>query len=1076
MSLNKYTDFQKKVNAKYHGDPNGTYIMAEDINLIQDSVNELEKSIGIHSNDKTIAERIAILEFSSSKEVQDFLIYKGNPLVAYESFAEAVHAFSFVDYLVLQKNEDSAFENFLAEIQKHQSSFYGYILCDSPVSLAVLQLEIEWWRSKGASGIFLDHFDYDFGNTRARQNDILLSVQERNMRAIVTGSVDNILINVENPQMNPEWEPIHFKSTDGFWTMNPFITNAVKNSYDSVLSLSKKMLEAKKDLGISIYVSDTANGSSSATQVLYEHGRSLASLFGFNGYSLSRTDFYQLNDPVRYNDWSPFLSGSTESVPSLIETTASIKRRMPFGELIYAKSTNTVIFTGLTIPSFILTWKENTIPGTAIQDGTIEDKKIKEYDGNRLIASINKDSVTERIKVSRIEKFGLGDLEGSVSVDSLKANVIEAINAHIGNAVIDNAFIGNLRADQISASVIEAVNIAAGHADFGSVNIHAAVIKKLQAEQIEAGHIAAERIEANVIAAINAKFTSATIDSAVIGELKAENITASVIQAINMYAESAIIDKAKINTAIIGELTAKHIEASVIDALEANIGKATINSALIGKLEAGHIEASVIDAINANIGTAFIQGGIIKEGTIMDAHIMELNAKKITAGTIDTSKVTISGLDGHMVIKDNQITIYDEVDAQGNRRKRVVLGKDDVTGKNTYGLVVLGADGQTRLYDETGVYNAGIQPNAVSNSKLQDDAVDARVIKVGSVMADHIMADAIVGEKIKAGSIISSHIQAGVITSDKLYSGGKLRSVSDNRTVTASNGAASLVNGGPCARGLTAGYWKAIANSTLTVDLGSLIGDIREISFTTYPSNDSNKIPVSYKLEGSADNTAWGLIKSTTNNSLPIMVETVTTNTKYRYIRLTIVATTAGQTESTIANFEVKSLEGGTVISGNTITTGTIDANVVNVINLKAGSVTIGSDTVFQDGYNPNEVLGITQKLSTNGLVIKPDYSSFTQATIGSFYFHGLDGKGNPADIDGFITVNGIRVNVKKGRLTPKDIADGYVLYDSTLQKWYLVSIDNKQVFKRYNEGTTEHGTTFTPNDKTQYWLGEIHV
>ena len=1070
MSLNKLTDFQVKHNAKYHGDPNGTYIMAEDINLIQDAINQLESVIGIHGSNKTLTERIEDVERNAALRADKFIVYKGNPLLAYGTLDESVHAFSFVEHLVLMKQQDLGFDTFLSSIQKAQTHLYGYIDCTSTNSLAMIQLDMEWWKDHGAVGVFLDNFDYAFGNTRNRQNDLMLSAQERGMRAIVTGDMNSILFNSESPQ-NPEWKPLNFTNQDAYYTTNVFIQNAQKKSYDEVLAKGKELARAKHQLGIRIYIEDTANGASNLTQVFYEHGHSLALLFGIDGYFLTRTDWYALNDPIRYYAWAPFLGSWNEDNAKLIETVGDIRRRTSFGEIIYVKSSNTIVYTGLTIPTELIQWKANSIDGSAIMDSTIEDSKIKDYNGDRLVQAINKEGVTSRVDLDRIEKFGLNDLDGSIKVESLTANVINAINANIGHATIDSAVIGKLDAGHITADVIEAINIAAGHIEAGSAYIHGAVIDQLSATSIKAGDIAAQHIKANVLEAINAKFTNATIDSAVIGELKAENITASVIQAINMYAESAVIDKAKINTAIIGELSAQHIQASVIDALKANIGKATIDNALIGELEAKHIQTSVIDAVNANIGHAVIDGAVIGEGTIYDSKIFNLSASKVTAGTIDTSKVTLSGLDGHLVIDDNSIEIYDGTDAQGNRRKRVVLGQTDILGPDVYGLAVLGPDGQTRLYDHTGVYNAGIHDNVISNIKLQDDAVDARVISVGSIFARHIQAGNITSEKIGVGEVKAVNIQTGSIGTDKLYSGGKLRSVSDNKKTTVTAG--TLQNGGPAAKGLNPGVWIATAGAVLTVDLGAVVQEVREISFTSVPFDNLALAPKDYKIEYSVDGTAWTSVVNITNNVIPFVSHQVHIPTGCRYVRLTIVKPQDGQTSVQVAGLEVKSINGGTIITGDVITTGTIDANLVTVKNLKAGSITVGPDSTFEDGYDPFAIWGYAQNLSMKGLALKPDYKNFTTAEAGSLYIHGFDEKGIAADVDGYLMVNGTKKTIPRGVIKPGQDMRAYIFFDDSVKRWFVASMDNDTIWRRYNVGTPEHGLVFIPNSNC-YFVGHM--
>ena len=72
----------------------------------------------------------------------------------------------------------------------------------------------------------------------------------------------------------------------------------------------------------------------------------------------------------------------------------------------------------------------------------------------------------------------------------MSTNVIDAINAYIGDATIDSAKIGNLDANKIIT-----------------------------------GDLSADRIKAGVISAINLSTDTATINSAKIGNLSADKIT-----------------------------------------------------------------------------------------------------------------------------------------------------------------------------------------------------------------------------------------------------------------------------------------------------------------------------------------------------------------------------------------------------------------------------------------------------------------------------------------------------------------------------------------------------------------------
>jgi hypothetical protein len=489
--------------------------------------------------------------------------------------------------------------------------------------------------------------------------------------------------------------------------------------------------------------------------------------------------------------------------------------------------------------------------------------------------------------------------------------VIQAINDN-ANLKIHYSKIeglsGGASPDSIKDIVIQSINDSPAahtlHSPDGFLSIaggnyiHGGMIDYLDASSIKTGSLSLESMKANSITAINAYIGEAKIDSAKIGDLTAEHIWSEVVEAINLYAERAVIDR------------------------------------------------------------AYIDGSILKDATIYDGKIFDLSASKLTAGTINTAQVTLSGTNGHMVIHDNNIKIYDDVDGQGIRHLRTVLGETsevDTQGDPIFGLMVYGKDGTTRLFDNTGVYNAGIHDNAVSNQKLQDEAVNSRVLAVDSVLAKHILANEITGIKIASDTLEARNFKSNSIHTGLLYGGGQLRPVSDNKSVS-TNRPNLLFFGGPVSKGLVSGYFEGAVNDSFTIDLGSVMSHILEINFTTHEPNVFANLPKDYKIETSANGSVWSTLVNITGND-EFYISHQVDPTQARYVKFTLLAPQTGQTVSRIANFRVMSLLGGTIISGNSIQTGVLDADLVEVIHLKAGSITVGFDTTFEDGYDPSALL-----------------------------------------------------------------------------------------------------------------------
>ena len=128
-----------------------------------------------------------------------------------------------------------------------------------------------------------------------------------------------------------------------------------------------------------------------------------------------------------------------------------------------------------------------------------------------------------------------------------------------------------------------------------------------------------------------------------------------------------------------------------------------------------------------------------------------------------------------------------------------------------------------------------------------------------------------------------------------------------------------------------------------------------------------------------------------------------------------------------------------------------------------------------QQKKNADEAEKTAQRLSTRGLGLKDGYSSFTTVAAGQIYFHGYNEKGNPADVDPYLVVQGVNKTIRKGVLNPGTAFDrGYLLYDEVNSSWYLIRTDAKGVWTRYNVGKVGHGQVFTFDDTKHYIVGYL--
>lgn len=192
------------------------------------------------------------------------------------------------------------------------------------------------------------------------------------------------------------------------------------------------------------------------------------------------------------------------------------------------------------------------------------------------------------------------------------------------------------------------------------------------------------------------------------------------------------VDTAKITYATIDNLNALKAEIEQLDVTElaarvAKIEKAYITDAEVKTLLAGYATIGNLNATNAQITSlsgkfaAFEKTtteelvaakGWLLEGSIGDAQISRVSANKLTAGTIDTAIITVSGSDGHLRISDNTIQIKDL------QRVRVQIGKD---ASGEYSLSVWDKTGKL-IWDVLGATESTIQRKIIRDKMVADDA------------------------------------------------------------------------------------------------------------------------------------------------------------------------------------------------------------------------------------------------------------------------------------------------------------------------------------------------------------------
>ena len=342
---------------------------------------------------------------------------------------------------------------------------------------------------------------------------------------------------------------------------------------------------------------------------------------------------------------------------------------------------------------------------------------------------------TKNIITNRIEKIELGNLKKTLSSDfDDNARNIQSIISRLrslesGSARVVNGVISNANIDLSNIDNLLGIFNSIGDLDSKTdIYVDSITANLAEVDTIVAQTITTVDLHTTNLDAINGSITNLTSDN-----IEVRNLVANAIVTVDLHTTNL--------TSINGEIT--NLNSDII-----NVNLLLADAATIVELDATNIRTTTLEAQTAlintlvagNIGAANIAAGtivagstIIAEGAIGSAQILNLDAGKLNAGTVDTSKVTIQGSNGRLKITGNRLQVFA---GTTTLYERVSLG--DVNGDGTvYGFRVRGADGTTILFDETGVREEGITDGAITNVKISDTAaIDGTKLDIASVVTE----------------------------------------------------------------------------------------------------------------------------------------------------------------------------------------------------------------------------------------------------------------------------------------------------------------------------------------------------
>jgi uncharacterized protein YjbI with pentapeptide repeats len=330
-----------------------------------------------------------------------------------------------------------------------------------------------------------------------------------------------------------------------------------------------------------------------------------------------------------------------------------------------------------------------------------------------------------------------------------------------------------------------------------------------------------------------------------------------------------------------------------------------------------------------------------------------------------------------------------------------------------------------------------IVADAVTAAKIASKTITANEIAVGTITSNEIKTNTITADNIASGAITASEISAGTITPDLIKYNAQLNDVAANKTVVLNGGSGNPVQTNSL--GAMPMWSTSTLNTGFTVDLGGNIPEIFGVGFTSYFATDGRYIPSAYYIDGSTNNSTWTRMVTVTGNTNAQPYHNVNFGSGFRYIKLTVTATQSGQTNISVANFKVMSLQGGTLITGNGIKTNSITAD-----NIAANTITaneIASNTITANEIKTDTITA-TSGVIANGAITDAMIKNATITNVSIATGTITDALIKTATITNASIASGTikDVNIMNGTILNASIAD------ATIQYGKIASIDASKI------------------------------
>lgn len=383
--------------------------------------------------------------------------------------------------------------------------------------------------------------------------------------------------------------------------------------------------------------------------------------------------------------------------------------------------------------------------------------------------TLNQDFTASETKVKAV-----GNAEGEAS--NYSGPLTTAMDRLTTDLLLTNRVVATkVDAEWVRANTVTADKITAIQAEIDEINANNITTDNLSANVAKLGYLTADsaiikgKLDASELSTEVAKLGYLTADSAVIkGKLDTSELSAEVAKLGYLTADSAVI-KGKLDTS---ELSSEVAKLGYLSASEADIKYANI--------KLSNIET-------ANVATLLAKIGLIDRATVVEGHItgfldsVEINANKITAGTLVADRILLKGSESGLLYALNNLgeltsTTVDSLDGYALTDRTINADKivaSSITA-NELDVENIFANNAviSTITSQEAFINAISTNSVVVGAKKTADEIKENIYSPNTTTIDggKITTNSIKAKQIDVTNLFAQDITAsGTITGAKLY-------------------------------------------------------------------------------------------------------------------------------------------------------------------------------------------------------------------------------------------------------------------------------------------------------------------